>query len=318
MRLAVLAAPVALVALSSLPAAAATRARYSMGTVCEITAADDRQIAAAFREADRVERLLSTWTADSELARLNSARSGRVSEELRSVLTAAFRWATTTDGAFNPLVGPLLRAWDIRGSGTLPSRESIAAATAAARLSNVDITDEGTVRLGEGAGIEEGAFGKGYAIDRMLRLIEGAAMINFGGQIAVRGSRRVAIADPRRRQRPVVELTVREASLSTTSGSEKTFEAGGKQVTHIIDPRSGEALPPRGSASVIAADAMTADILSTALYVMGVEKGLRWAEAHEVAVLFITTDRRIAVSRRFREVAGELALLDREFHIQEK
>ena len=107
------------------------------------------------------------------------------------------------------------------------------------------------IRSGD-APIEEGGFGKGYALDRMMTKIAGDAVINFGGQIIVRGTAPVTIADPRHRDRALVALTLHDASLSTSSGSEKTFIVNGRQFTHIIDPRTGEALPPRGSVSVIA------------------------------------------------------------------
>ena len=101
----------------------------------------------------------------------------------------------------------------------------------------------------------------------------------------VRSCAPVTIADPLHRDRAVVALTIHDASLSTSSGSEKSFVVNGRRFTHILDPRTGEALPPRGSVSVIARNATEADILSTALYVMGRDEGLRWANEHAVAAL---------------------------------
>jgi thiamine biosynthesis lipoprotein len=142
-------------------------------------------------------------------------------------------------------------------------------------------------------------------------------MINFGGQIAVRGELRVTIADPENRERAVLAFTMRDASLSTSSGSEKTFAIGGRRFSHIVDPRSGEALPPRGSVSVIDDRALDADILSTALYVMGEDEGLRWADAHGVAAVFINPSHQIRLSERAREHVRELELLDRRFSVKE-
>ena len=93
----------------------------------------------------------------------------------------------------------------------------------------------------------------------------------------------MTIADPEHRETPLFRLTLRDASLSTSSGSEKPFVINGRVCTHIFDPRTGEALPPRGSVSVIASSALLADIYSTALYVMGAGEGLRWADANGVA-----------------------------------
>ncbi len=285
-------AAAALIALAFVPVTASavevSRARYLMGTVCEITIDGNASaIDLAFAEAVRIEAMLSTWRDDSELSRVNRGEA-TASAELRSLLDRAIAWRDETDGAFDPQVRPLLDAWQTRSTGAVPSRDRIDSALAAIRSHR--------------SPFEEGAFGKGYAIDRMLAKIDSPyVVINFGGQIAVRGEARVSIADPGRRDVPMVDVTLRDESLSTSSGSEKTFVVAGRTFTHILDPRSGEALPPRGSVSVIAKDALTADILSTALYVMGSDEGLRWANAHRVAALFITPRHQILRSNTFRK-----------------
>ena len=157
-----------------------------------------------------------------------------------------------------------------------------------------------------GDGYEAGAFGKGYALDRMLALTTGEAFIDFGGQLVVRGSHEVSIADPVHRDQPVVSLTLIDASLSTSGDSERPG--------HIVDPRTGQPVRSRGSVSVIAKDALTADILSTALYVMGADEGLRWAEANDVAAVFITDSRLV---RRSSRAPRDLVLLDANYTLKD-
>lgn len=256
---------------------AATRARYLMGTVCEVSAADERQIEAAFTEAARVESMISTWRDDSELTRVNAGAPA--GEELGNLLRVAEQWRDKSGGAFDPHVRSLIELWKTRRDGAVPDPAAIAS------------RDRGP--------IEEGAFGKGYALDRMLAKIDGDAVLNFGGQLLVRGSYEVTIADPEHRETPLYKLTLQNASLSTSSGSEKKFVVDGHVFTHIFDPRTGEALPPRGSVSVIASSGLVADIQSTALYVMGVDDGLRWADANGIAALFITRDGLAHPSRAF-------------------
>ena len=286
-------------------AAAVQRARYLMGTVCEVAVTagtDPAEIEKAFAEASRIESMLSTWTDDSELARVN--RGAAPSDELRALLGAAMGWMRRTDGAFDPRIGMLIDVWKTRGKGSLAKRADL----------DLALAD----RDAPAPQYEEGGFGKGYALDRMLSFISAPeAMIDFGGQIAVRGEVRVRIADPADRQRPVLELTLRDGSISTSSGSEKTFEAAGRRFSHIIDPRNGEALPPRGSVSVIAREALTADILSTALYVMGEEEGLRWSDANGVAAIFIDPDNTIRTSAKAREHVRGAQLLDPKFTIRD-
>ena len=268
--------PVALLILA-VPAFATTRARYLMGTICEISVPDttnaESQIGAAFDEAKRIESMLSTWRDDSELSRVN--RGATPSPELHALLDEVDRWSRETGGAFNPRIRPLIDVWRTRDDGALPSPEALRAALATPNPA-----------------IEEGGFGKGYAIDRMLDVLRmrgaASATINFGGQIGAFGpAMKVAIADPRHRDRPVREVVIQNESLSTSSGSEKTFTVASRTFTHIFDPRTGEALPPRGSVSVMHPSALVADILSTALYVMGPDAGRTWAHEHHIKAIFI-------------------------------
>ena len=280
-----------------------TRAQALMGTVCEITVPDDdaKYIDAAFAEAKRIDALIDTWRDDSELARVNAQTVHDVSGELGAMLSTTIAWAQKTGGAFNPLVRPLIDAWQTRGKGAVPSKEALAEAMKRVDLANVE-TMKGTITVKNGAQFDEGAWGKGLAIDRMLGVFEqkGAkrVLINFGGQIGQYGDQPyVTIANPLKRDAPVIGLSLGKRSLSTSSGSEKSFTVDGKTFSHIIDPRTGVALPPRGSLSVLDNSAFVADILSTALYVMGPEAGMYWAKAHDVTAIFITDKNEILTSR---------------------
>jgi thiamine biosynthesis lipoprotein len=311
------------IGVSARPAEAVTRARYLMGTICEIETADAEEIGAAFDEGARIERLISTWRDDTELARLNRGEITQVSPELFALLRDAVDMAHQTGGAFNPLVRPLIDLWRTRGEGCVPNEAARKDAIARVALANAQLCEgrtivsgspkdsahqsqlaevdgqDGpfptghdcpapTVRLANHAQFEEGGFGKGYALGKMLEKITAPhAVLNFGGQLLVRGSEQVTIAHPLHRDRPLVALTLTNASLSTSSGSEKAFLVDGVRFSHILDPATGMALPPRGSVSVIDASPFVADALSTALYVMGPERGLAWARAHQVRAIFI-------------------------------
>jgi FAD:protein FMN transferase len=292
-----------------------TRARFLMGTVCTVSLPPQHAAAAgnAFDEIARIEELISTWRETSELSSLNAAAArGAVSPspELFELLAAAAEWSRQTGGAFNPLVGPLIEAWRTRDEGALPGPASLARAREQAAPANLVVDrDRATVRLLGGARVEEGGFGKGYAIDRAVSLLRDAGVpygvIDFGGQVTLFGLRRpveVAVAHPEMRDEPFLSLLLASGSVSTSSGSEKTFEVGGRTFSHLIDPRSGEALPPRGSVTVVHEEALAADILSTALYILGPEEGIAWADTRQIAALFLVpTPRGFAVrpSRAF-------------------
>jgi hypothetical protein len=220
----------AVLLLAAVPAIAqppVTRARLLMATVCEITASDAVAIDAAFAEASRVEAMISTWRDDSELARVNAGAVRQPSAELHALIASAMQIAKETDGAFNPLVRPLIEAWDTRGAGRVPDHAALAAAVARTSMDNIALAGD-TIALRNGAAIEEGAFGKGYALDRMLAKLAGDTVINFGGQLLVRGTHVVTIADPAHRDRPLFTRTIatRRCSRRAPIRSAATAAAG--------------------------------------------------------------------------------------------
>jgi thiamine biosynthesis lipoprotein len=113
----------------------------------------------------------------------------------------------------------------------------------------------------------------------------------------------VDIADPQDRQRTRCTFVLKAASLSCSGTSERG--------RHILDPRSGEPCPAWGSTAIVAADGLSADVLSTALYVLGPDRGLAWAERHEVAAAFLLNDGQIRMSRAFQSLNP--TLIPREY-----
>ena len=249
---------------------------------------------ASLRELSRVEALLTTWKRGGELDRIDEAAPGRpvrVSRELVDLLAEVFTWIRRTDGAFDPTIAPLVRAWDLRGRGRLPSPAELERARTACGASKflLDRAAAAVTRLDADAGIEEGAWGKGWGLDRAAEALKKAgvraALLDLGGQVLALGSDsgekpwRVPVAHPRERQRTVVELGIASGSVSTSGDSERSFEAGGRRIGHILDPTTGEPAPDFGSVTVVAPAGLVADILSTAMFVLGPERGLALSES---------------------------------------
>jgi hypothetical protein len=122
-----------------------------------------------------------------------------------------------------------------------------------------------------------------------------SALLDFGGQLLAMGSNRsgagwkVVVAHPAQRERGVVTLRLRDVSVATSGASERFVEVAGQRFGHILDPRTGTPVPAWGSVTVVAADPLVADILATAIFVMGPTVGLEWAarEAAGVGVLLL-------------------------------
>jgi len=275
-----------------------------MGTRLELEVrARDRRTAlaaseAAVRALEAAEARLSTWRSDSELAALNAAPPGQtvpLSPELAAELAACARWSRATDGAFDPVVGALVAAWDLRGGGREPAPGELAAARAASGLRHLCLEDGGAVRRHPRATLEEGAWGKGAGLDAAARALAGAgaegAFLDLGGQILLLGQEAasVAVAHPRHRDRPLLELRLLPGrSLATSGNSERAIRVGGRRRGHLLDPRTGRPAPDFGSLVVEADSALAADCLSTGLYVLGPEAALAWAASRpDVEVLVL-------------------------------
>jgi len=138
------------------PTTRVERETYLMGTTLSVgvvavdRAAGIAAIESAFDAVRRVDDLLSTWRDDSEIARLNHAPPGvpvPLSADLYALLQEAARWSRETGGAFDPSVGALVDAWDLRGEGRVPSRTQLTAARAATGLRRFELNDTGATGL---------------------------------------------------------------------------------------------------------------------------------------------------------------------------
>lgn len=253
----------------------------------------------AVRALAACEERLSTWSEDSELARLNRAPVGEwqeLSPELAADLARAWHFRDATGGAFDSGLGALVEAWGLRTGGRQPTGAELAAALAAGGLAGFELEGRHALRRHPQAAIEEGGFGKGSGLDAALAALRAAgvseAVLDLGGQLAVLGGAcTAALADPRERGRPVLELDLGPGSLSTSGNSERGIVVDGVARAHLLDPRTGAPAEDFGSLSVWAADATAADCLSTGLYVLGPEQALRFAAAHpEIELVLLLTE----------------------------
>jgi thiamine biosynthesis lipoprotein len=277
------------------------RTVLAMGTELRLHLAGPGSVAAsseaALAETVRIEAACSTWNPATSWSRLNASGGIPVvlDREWIDLLAQMKVWQARTGGAFDPVLMALMRTWGIRQGGISPTPMACAEARRASGAALLELDEKaGTARLTHpAAGVEEGGFLKGYALDRM-RQVAGTpdGLLDFGGQLLAWGQPvTVSIADPRERQLPRLSFRLKNASLSSSGTSERG--------RHILDPRTGEPCPAWGSAAVVAPDALTADVLSTALYVMGPDAGLAWAERQGLAAAFLLNNGSIRMTAAF-------------------
>lgn len=277
-----------------------------MGTTLSVSVAHGSResslhaLDSAFAAVRQVDDVLNDWRNDTDLARLNRAEPGkavRVEPALQAYLHEVIAWNRWTGNAFDPGIGSLETAWDLRGVGRIPGASALQLARSHSGLLRflVDSTPRLFVRPDQSSWIDAGGFGKGAALraarDQLLRLGVSGAILNFGGQVLVLGDTTllVEVAHPQHRFQPAASLLLTRGSVSTTSQSERFVEVGGRRLGHVLDPRTGMPVPAWGSVTVVDPDPMIADILSTALFVMGPDEGMHWLEGRAIAALFLVS-----------------------------
>ncbi len=275
-----------------------------MGTLLRLQAEGPRSttaLEAAWAESERIEAACSTWRSDSAWSLLNAAEGQPVvmDSEWIDLFAKAKTFSERSKGTFDPVLGALIKAWRVREGGRAPASQALALARKAsgAALLQVDAAQQSVRLLNPQAGVEEGGFVKGYALDRMIVAMRAAGategLLDLGGQLSAFGSpREVSIAHPARRQQARFTVRLHEASLATSSTSERG--------RHILDPRSGKPCPAWGSVSVIASTGLEADMLTKPCYVMGPVSGFAWAEKEGVAALFQSNDGKVRMTTAFK------------------
>jgi thiamine biosynthesis lipoprotein len=296
------------VSTSALPAAHAQELYQKSGpllhTFVEVKAYGDNSTPAiideTFREMTRVNNLLNNYDPASEVSAINTAAGGgavHISPETYVALCDAKKYADFSNGAFDFTVGPLIALWGFNReqpglSGSDPDEKRIAQVRRMVdyRALQMEKKSSGlTARLKRtGMRIDTGAFGKGVAADRAILYLQEkgiqSALVAAGGTISAIGLKpdakpwQIGIRHPRNESSFLTIIALRDQSVSTSGDYEKFYYKAGKRRTHIIDPRTGMPVSTVQSVTVIAPSGSASDALSTALFVLGPDDGLKIIE----------------------------------------
>ena len=263
----------------------------------------ERHFAKVGELLEEIEADLSRTDPESDVSRINAERSaGELSEHTLSVLTTASEISLATDQAYLPTMGALSDIWKRAGEeNTLPDEAELQAALAAARLGFV-LENGACTLLGEGALLDLGGIGKGYAADAVIAYLAGedvpGALVSFGSYVATLGEKsdrsdfRISLRSPDDASATVGTLLSPAGVLSVSGDYERYVTVGGEKYHHILDPKTGRpASSGLSSASVLAASGAVADALSTAFLVMGEEAARAFLASGRYAAeaVFITS-----------------------------
>jgi FAD:protein FMN transferase len=264
---------------------------FQISSVAEKKGWANQTINAAIQEIRRIEKLLTTFSEESETALINNnAGIGpvTVSSETFQIIERSIRISGITQGAFDITYGSIdKRFWNFDTTmKSLPDKETAKKMVKLINYRNI-ILDKGqsSVFLKEkGMRIGFGGIGKGYAAERAKRVMQEmgveSGIVNASGDLTTWGYQpdgkpwTIGIANPNEKINVFSFMNITNLAVATSGNYEKFVLIDGQKYSHTIDPRTG--LPVRGikSATIISPNAEIADAMATPVIVMGIKAGL--------------------------------------------
>ena len=258
-----------------------------LGTFVTITVIHPRPdeaadaLSASFKEIQRIHNLMSANQQESEVGILNKMGCHKgVSPDTACVVQRANDFSERSEGAFDITVLPLVELWKENAlQGKVPSEEAINRTLELVDYKKVVMENNSIEFLKTGMSITLAGIAKGYAVDRAILTLKERkirhALVNAGGDIRALGGKtetlpwKAAIRDPRGNNRIVAMVDLFDQAIATSGAYLRPFN-------DILNPKSGRPVQEIISSTVIAENAMDADILATCMITLGAGKGIEW------------------------------------------
>lgn len=295
------------------PNSEASAGLFAMDTYLNLTAYGENAEAALEQAQNRIRGLESLWSVTDERSEIYAANhSGgtavSVSGDTANLVRYALDMARQTNGSLEPTLYPVLTAWGFTtDSFQIPAREELDRLLE--RVDYARVSLQGTVlTVPDGMQLDLGAVGKGCAADETAAVLRESgvtsALLDFGGNILTIGTKpdgspwRVGVRDPDSEGNLGV-LELNSQGVSVSGGYEKYFIGeDGERYWHILDPATGE--PARSGlvqTAVVSDESKRCDALSTALFVMGLDKAVQyWREHRDFEMILLAEDRTVYVT----------------------
>lgn len=270
------------------------------------TAAVEKALNDAVRRVNKIDDRMSVFKTDSDIARLNrnaGVKPVHLHPDTLKLLQTAVTFGEKSGGAFDCTIRPLIQLWGIgKKPNFIPKEQDISRTQQLVNYRDLMINPKkNTAFLKKpGQAVDLGGIAKGYAADEVKRiLLEGGvsgALINLGGNIHTIGSNpdnqpwNIGIQNPTAETGDFLGIvSVIDKTIVTSGSNERFFMQNGIRYHHLLDPRTGE--PAQSgllSVTVVMKSSTKADALTTALFVLGIEKGMQLLYKIRADAIFVT------------------------------
>lgn len=297
---------------SAVQTAKQEKSLFAMDTYITLTTyGEDTDIAltAAEEKIKSLEKLWSVTDKNSEVYKINNSggKPVEVSPETAELIDFSLKMHKKTYGALDISLYPVLKEWGFTTSEyNVPNDEKISDLLKNTGVNKINI-NKNSVQIPDQMQIDLGAIGKGYAGDLITETLKsygiGSALINLGGNIQTVGTKfggekwKVGIRNPFG-EGDFATLKIGECAVVTSGGYERYFEKDGKTYCHILNPKTGKpADSGLASVTVIGSQGKICDALSTALFVMGLDKAEQlWRNSNDFEMIIVTTNGNIYIT----------------------
>lgn len=293
-----------------------TKTVFAMDTIMDLkiySENGDNALEQAENEIKRIENLLDRGNENSEVYKINNNKSAVVSTETSEIINAALSVSSETDGAFDITIAPVIDLWGFYGNEfRVPADDELQAALALVDYKAVQSSGN-NISIPENTCIDLGGIGKGYTSDMIVNVLKenniNSAIISLGGNVHTIGKKpdgslwTVGIADPHSGSQHIGKIKVSDKAVITSGGYQRYFERDGKIYHHIINPATGmSAESGLASVTVISDSGIRADALSTALFVMGLEKSTEyWRSSSDFDAVFVDDNGSVYVTEGIKD-----------------
>ena len=248
----------------------------------------EKSINRVFTEMRRIDTLMSPFKKNSELSLINHQAEKqplKISTELFNLIQQAIKFSELSNGAFDITFASVGQLYDYRKKIT-PSAKEISANLKAINYKNIKLNQNKQTIFFTQAGtrIDLGGIAKGHAVDNAIKILQQLgitqAMVSAGGDTRIIGDKQgrpwfVGIRDPRKKNASAVILPLSQTAISTSGDYERYFIKNNIRHHHIIEPRTGDSARELRSVSILGPDSTTTDALSTTVFILGLEAGMK-------------------------------------------
>lgn len=259
----------------------------------------------------KFEELWSVTDENSEIYKVNHANGETINirDETFNIIDFSLDISQKTDQAFNITLYPILTAWGFTTNNyNIPSDAQIKTLLASTGIDKVHL-ENGSITLDKGTNIDLGAIGKGYIGDKVIETLKDndiqSALLNLGGNVQTLGSKpdgsswSIGIRNPFD-EGNFATIEVVNKAVITSGGYERYFIGEDNDIYwHILDGKTGK--PAQSgliSTTIISNEGKLCDALSTATFVMGLDKSIEfWKEYHNFDMILVTENGEIYITK---------------------